>query len=194
MYLDKLSFNWAIMLIIRGFMKFIFISLSLMALSACADVPYKRKHWGGWTDIDKNCRNTRHEILVERSLGPVNYKDSKKCKVISGKWADFYYPTTYTEARKVDIDHVVPLYEAHKSGGQNWSREKKKLFANDKENLVITGSRMNKKKGAQTLVTWIPSSLEYACRYYERWMHVKKKYDLKISEEELKAVDTSKCH
>lgn len=176
-------------------MKFVLLFLLFVSTTACAQTtPYKRGQWlNRWGDTDKNCRNTRDEVLLARSLATVKFKNTKGCKVEFGKWADFYHNSFYTSAREVDIDHVVPLFEAHKSGGAEWSRDQKRTFANDIENLVITGKRTNRQKGANTLKTWLPVEAEYACRYYQQWMKIKKKYDLIISEDEVKSLDITKC-
>lgn len=172
-----------------------FLALTL-ALSACAgpEIPYKRKDWQArWADDDKNCRDTRAEILIERSLVPVTFTNHKKCRVRFGEWKDYYFPENLKDAKLIDIDHLVPLYEAHKSGGSHWSKEQRKKFANDPENLVITSRTTNRQKGANTLKTWLPLNFTYACRYYHQWMNIKKKYDLQITSEEVLALDASKC-
>ncbi|HLT22368.1 MAG TPA: DUF1524 domain-containing protein [Bacteriovoracaceae bacterium] len=168
----------------------------MLTLSACAqpDVTYKRKDWQSrWADDDKNCRDTRAEILIERSLVPVTFTNKKKCRVRFGEWKDYYYPEIIKDAKMIDIDHLVPLYEAHKSGGSSWSKLKRKEFANDPDNLVITSRTTNRQKGANTLKNWLPMNIKYACRYYYQWMSIKKKYELKISDEEINSLDLSKC-
>lgn len=172
------------------------IFLLVFSILSCAheENPYKRKEWQGrWQDVDKDCQNTRAEILIKRSLTEVTFTTPKKCTVATGKWDDYYYPEVHSLAKEVDIDHLVPLFEAHKSGGAQWSKEKKKAFANDEENLVITSKTTNRKKGAHTLKSWLPVSLSYACKYYKQWMLIKNKYQLKISVDEINAVDISKC-
>ncbi|HLW57617.1 MAG TPA: DUF1524 domain-containing protein [Bacteriovoracaceae bacterium] len=166
-----------------------------LSFSSCSSTEvYKRKEWHSrWIDEDKDCQNTRAEVLIERSLVPVTFTNKKKCTVKSGKWNDYYFPTVLTQAKDIDIDHLVPLYEAHKSGGAQWPKDKKVKFANDPENLVITHKVTNRKKGANTLKTWLPLHYEYACRYYHQWMYIKKKYDLKISSDEVNSLDISKC-
>ena len=99
----------------------------------------------------------------------------------TGRWNDFYYEEVHTIAKKVDIDHLVPLHHAHQSGGANWSSEKKKEFANDPQNLVITNASYNRQKGAKTPMEWMPVDRRYACRYMEQWFEVKKKYALVVS-------------
>lgn len=170
--------------------------LLIFSLSACAspEVTYKRKQWQSrWADDDRDCQNTRAEILIERSLGKVTFSGKKECVISSGKWKDYYYPGLLENAKEIDIDHLVPLYEAHKSGGAGWSKLKKKQFANDPENLVITSRTTNRKKGAHTLKSWLPVHFNYACRYYKQWMHIKNKYQLNISNDEINALDVSKC-
>lgn len=47
---------------------------------------YARSKFGhGWADKDKDCQNSRMEVLIEQSVSPVRYKSSKNCKVKSGK-------------------------------------------------------------------------------------------------------------
>ncbi len=45
-----------------------------------------------------------------------------------------YY--TQLSCDDVDIDHVVSLKDAHNSGGSSWDTQQKKVFANDRSNLV----------------------------------------------------------
>lgn len=169
--------------------------MALLSLMSCAGTTlYQRKDWQPrWADTDGDCQNTRAEILIQRSLKKVSFTNSKNCTVKTGKWDDYYYPAQHYHAQEVDIDHLVPLFEAHSSGGANWSKEKKRTFANDEDNLVITSKKTNRSKGANTLKTWLPIQIDYACKYYQQWMQIKKKYDLEISLEEVNALDVTKC-
>ena len=65
--------------------------------------------------------------------------------MVSGSWNDPYSGKTITDATKLDIDHMVPLKEAHQSGAANWSRERKRAYANDlddPERLVAVDLRL----------------------------------------------------
>ena len=48
----------------------------------------------------------------------------------------------------MDVDHIVPLKHAYSNGGSSWSREEKKRFANDYDNLLaVDGERNHKNNG-----------------------------------------------
>jgi hypothetical protein len=155
--------------------------------------PYNRKDWPHWSDFDKNCLNTRAEILKERSLLPVKF-NKKGCGVKAGKWEDYYYPEIHLKAKNVDVDHLIPLKHAHESGGGVWSREKKEKFANDPDNLVITNRTYNRQKGAKTIAQWLPVQKDYACKYIKDWFKIKKKYGLEIKSDEIDSAESTKCH
>lgn len=177
-------------------MKYLFLILLLVS---CAHHPsekvpskYNRKDWAHWSDFDKNCLNTRNEILKTRSLSPVTF-DRKGCRVIKGKWKDYYYPEVHVIAKIVDIDHLVPLKHAHDTGGEKWTALRKEAFANDPDNLVITNKSYNRKKGSKGIDSWLPVHKEYACKYIKDWLRIKKKYDLKLTVKEMNTVTTSAC-
>lgn len=153
---------------------------------------YDRRSWRHWVDEDEDCLNTRHETLKKRSLAPVKM-DNKGCRVLSGRWRDFYYDEILTDSSDIDIDHVVPLKHASDNGGLNWSKAKKERFANDPENLVITNLKYNRQKGAKSPAQWLPLGRKYACRYLGRWMRVKRKYGLEILAGEQESLKTLEC-
>ncbi len=59
-------------------------------------------------------------------------------------------------ASDLDIDHVVPLAHAHRTGGANWLRRQKRQFANDPGNLIAVDDRTNQEKGDKEPVRWKP--------------------------------------
>lgn len=88
-----------------------------------AGIPtYNRSDWGRWIDADHDCQDTRQEVLIRQSEVPVTFKTDKHCHVVSGKWTDPYTGEVITNASDLDIDHMVPLKEAHDSGGWQWTR------------------------------------------------------------------------
>jgi hypothetical protein len=139
---------------------------------------YDRSQWPHWIDADRNCRNTRHEILVRDSHIPVTFKTSRQCKVVAGQWGGTYTGKTLTKASQIDIDHVIPLKWAHGHGGDSWARDKKREFANDPENLAVSTKSANRQKGAKGVDDWMPGVGR--CDYAQRWRHLIDKYDLML--------------
>jgi len=156
---------------------------------------YSRKEFQHWIDLDGNCRNTRQELLIERSLAPVTFSISKKgkCTVKTGKWADFYFDETLERADQIDIDHIVPLKHAWDLGADSWDASKRRDFANDPDNIVITNLKYNRQKGAKTILEWHPIGRVYACKYMAKWLLVKERYKLLISKQELDNKKLLKC-
>ena len=153
---------------------------------------YQRSEWSHWSDPDKDCQNTRQEILISRSKAKVKL-NKKGCTVISGEWADYYYPEKHVLSKNVDIDHLIPLKHAHEVGGANWDKEKKERFANDPENLVITNKSYNRKKGAKTIAEWLLINKDRTCQYLQDWIRIKKKYHLILTKEEYETIRLSGC-
>ena len=157
---------------------------------------YDRKYFKHWIDSDKDCQDQRAEILISRSIGYIKFKESKSgrnCLVKSGLWNDFYYPEKHFLASDVDIDHIVPLKHAWESGASKWTASEREKFANDPENLVITNKSYNRKKGAQTPLTWVPLNKDYACKYLNKWFEIKKKYQLDITTAEFDQLEVLDC-
>ena len=86
---------------------------------------YNRDDWNHWIDENSDCQNTRHEVLIEESQETVTYTSDTFCSVSTGKWYGFYTGQYYYNASDLDIDHFIPLKNAHQSGGYNWSSAKK---------------------------------------------------------------------
>ena len=76
----------------------------LVTEDACGK--YERTAWKHWIDSDKDCQNTRHEVLFEESLEPVSFKTAKNCRVVSGAWLGAYSGNVFTDASQLDIDHL----------------------------------------------------------------------------------------
>jgi hypothetical protein len=94
----------------------------------------------------------------------------------------------------VDIDHVVSLSDAHKSGGFNWNPAQKKLFANDRNNHVSSCSSINRSKGSSSPKEFLANSSDERgkdykivrfCDYVQKYYSVKQKYGLSIEDNNL---------
>jgi hypothetical protein len=150
---------------------------------------YDRGDWLHWSDNDKDCQNTRHEILISTSKKPVEFKTEKGCKVAKGEWFDPYSGNTYFKSAELDLDHIVPLKFAHGHGADIWSRERKETFANDLDNLVLVQASLNRQKGAKGLDEWLPPNHSYRCEYIVRFNSVITKYELQLIPAEQRIVN-----
>ena len=130
-------------------------------------------------------------MLIAESISPVGFKTSKGCRVVSGSWDDPYSGKTIINATKLDIDHMVPLKEAHESGAANWSRERKRAYANDldyPDTLIAVDRRLNRQKGAKDPAEWLPPNPAYQAEYARAWVAVKLKWGLTADRRELMAL------
>ncbi|TDR05956.1 uncharacterized protein DUF1524 [Marinomonas communis] len=139
---------------------------------------YDRDHFGyGWNDDDKDCQNTRHELLISSSTIPVTFKDSKKCKVARGRWISMFTGDIITDASKLQIDHVVPLKWAWIHGANSWTRAKRVEFANDPINIIAVEGVLNGSKSDRGPDEWLPPKNQE--QYKARFQRVVLKYGLK---------------
>ena len=158
------------------------ISLIILATTALAECPpYDRKAWKHWIDEDKDCQNARHEVLIAESISTVAFKTEKGCRVVSGSWLGAYSGDVFTDASKLDIDHMVPLKEAHESGGHAWDVYRKRDYANDLSDpntLIAVDRSLNRQKGAGDPADWLPPNQAYQEEYARAWVAVKLKWGL----------------
>jgi len=137
--------------------------------------PYDRDLYGGWIDADGDCQDTRQEVLIAESLIPVQF-DSWGCDVVSGQWLDPYTGQTFTDPIDLDIDHFVPLAEAHRSGGSRWPPQLRRQFANDLSfpgSLIAVSASANRSKGDRDPADWLPPNQAFQCDYVRAWVIAK---------------------
>lgn len=156
-----------------------------------AEIPdYKRSYFSGWLDEDRDCQNTRQEVLIKESVIPVTM-DDEGCRVVAGFWVDPYTGRTTNDPRDLDIDHMVPLEEAWASGAHKWSKKKRVIYANDlsdPKHLVAVLAMSNRSKGAKDPANWMPSNVSYWEEYLNNWVDVKTRYGLSIDDDEARAI------
>ena len=160
-------------------------------LTPSSDSVFDRSLYHIWGDADRDCQNTRHEVLIAQSRIDVDF-DETGCKVIKGEWTDPYTDTLITNPGYLDIDHFIPLAEAHRSGGDVWAPVRRYCFANDlSENgmLIPVLSSANRSKGDRDPAHWLPENKSYHCQYVERWVALKKAWGLTIDSDEQKSIE-----
>lgn len=151
---------------------------------------YDRSAWLHWVDEDGDCQDTRQEVLIEESLIEPTL-DSRGCRVVAGRWRDEYTGTFYIDPSALDVDHRVPLANAHRSGGWAWDQQRKRAYANDlgdAEHLVAVSAAENRRKGDRGPEAWRPPFRENWCHYARTWRVIKQRWALIATAEEERAI------
>lgn len=168
------------------------MSLSLLASTSregagnLSQPGYARARFGaGWADVDGDCQDSRAEALIETSSTPVRFSDSRRCRVIAGRWVSPFTGQVIQNSADIDIDHVVPLRWAWEHGAALWTQEKREKFANDPRNLWPVELSLNRSKGARGPDDWLPPSGQ--CLYTARFVRIVRIFDLNLNEAEQSA-------
>ncbi|WP_111719427.1 cell wall-binding repeat-containing protein [Homoserinimonas sp. OAct 916] len=152
---------------------------------------YNRDLFKHWTDEDKDGCNTRQEVLIAESrTAPVMAPTG--CKVLSGQWLSWYDGQMLTDPSTLDIDHMVPLAEAWRSGAHAWTPAQREAFANDltlDASLAAVSASSNRSKGDKDPAKWMPSATTVKCQYVTDWMLVKYRWNLSIDPVEKTALN-----
>ncbi|WFE98783.1 HNH endonuclease family protein [Micromonospora sp. WMMD964] len=149
---------------------------------------YSRDLFPHWITVSGSC-NTREQVLKRDGTSVV--VDSS-CAATSGRWYSPYDGATWTAASDVDIDHVVPLAEAWRSGANSWTTSRRQSFANDlsRPQLIAVTDNVNQAKGDQDPSTWQPPLSSYRCTYSKMWITVKYNWGLTLQSSEKSALQS----
>ncbi|MFI5979886.1 DUF1524 domain-containing protein [Streptomyces sp. NPDC051555] len=149
---------------------------------------YSRDKFTHWIDQGSKC-DTR-ETVIKRDGKDVTLNTD--CKAASGTWRSLYDGVTITDAGKLDIDHMVPLAAAWRSGAAAWDPQRRKEFANDlvRPQLIAVSASSNRSKGDQTPDSWQPTDKSAWCQYGRAWTTVKSTYGLTVTEAEKQMLTT----
>ena len=113
-----------------------------------ANIPeYDRDEWRHWVDEDGDCQDARQEVLISESLMEVTYESDRQCRVATGRWWAPHLRHHLENPRHLDLDHHVPLKNAHLSGGWAWDEERKEEYANylgAENHLIAISARHNR--------------------------------------------------
>jgi hypothetical protein len=159
----------------------------LVIAPASSPVPYNRTDWGDWIDADHDCQDTRAEVLINQAQPGTITLSASGCSVTGGQWLDPYTNQLVTGPSNVDIDHMVPLGNAHRSGAWAWDATTKRAYYNDlvdTDHLLAVTDTVNQSKGDQGPETWKPPYTGDWCRYATDWATIKKKWSLTVTQPE----------
>ncbi len=146
---------------------------------------YSRDRFPHWRTTVDSC-NVRDSIL-ERDGTEIRRRG---CNVTGGRWFSVYDGKVLTRDEDVDIDHMVPLANAWRSGADKWTEEQRTEFANDltRPQLMAVSASSNRSKGDQDPSQWKPPQKSYHCEYARRWVTVKSFWKLTVTEREKSAL------
>lgn len=146
---------------------------------------YSRERFPHWRDAGRNC-DVRDTVLKRDGK---NIKLSG-CNVVGGRWVSAYDGRTFSDPSDVDIDHMVPLANAWRSGADKWNDDRRGDFANDltRPQLRAVSATSNRAKGDQDPSQWKPANRDFWCEYAADWIAVKHFWRLRITAAEKAAL------
>lgn len=153
----------------------------------------KFRHWNAGL-LSDGC-DTRAEVLKSEAVTAPEQK--AKCVLSGGLWYSAYDDLYLDSARKLDVDHLVPLAEAWDSGASGWSAKERESYANDQDDpraLIAVSASSNRAKSDRDPADWLPTE-GYRCQYVSDWVADKTRYRLSVdvSEEAALSETLSRC-
>ena len=116
------------------------------------------------------------------------------CLVLSGTLHDPYTGKTIDFIRgpgtssAVQIDHVVALSNAWKTGAFQLDKTTRRAISQDELNLLAVDGPANQQKSDQDASEWLPPNVAFRCQYVARQISVKFKYVLWVTSAEKSAM------
>lgn len=147
---------------------------------------YSRDLFPHWITVSGTC-DTRDEVLKRDGTGVTV---DAQCESTAGRWYSVYDATYVEDDSAIDIDHIVPLAEAWKSGANGWTTAKRQQFANDRSiaQLIAVSASSNRSKGDRDPSEWKPTNTNVHCIYAREWIWVKYTYGLSLQSAEKTAL------
>jgi Protein of unknown function (DUF1524) len=160
---------------------------------------YNRDRFGpAWSDDvsvpgGHNGCDTRNDVLHARLVRITVKPGTHNCIVLSGTLLDPYTGHSLSfhrdqNAAAVQIDHIVPLAEAWRSGAARWTTDQRRNLANDPAELAPVDGRANESKGDSGPDSWRPPNRGAWCWYATTYINVKSQYHLSVQQSEKDAL------
>ncbi|KQX72199.1 HNH endonuclease family protein [Streptomyces sp. Root1310] len=164
-------------------------ALAALTVQGESRTGYERTKFRHWTDADRDSCNTRAEVLLAEAV--TDPEVGPNCTLTGGSWYSPYDDQYFDAARKLDVDHLVPLAEAWDSGASAWTAKEREYYANDLDDaraLIAVSATSNRSKSDQDPSTWLPPYAGYWCQYVTDWIADKTRYGLTIDPAEQAAL------
>ncbi|HEX5403056.1 MAG TPA: HNH endonuclease family protein [Pseudonocardiaceae bacterium] len=149
---------------------------------------YARDKFPTWINIEGNC-DAREEVLKRDGVG---ITVGTNCQPTAGHWVSPYNGVTITVSSKVQIDHIVPLGDAWRTGASSWTTAQRQAFANDLSDpqLLAVDASDNESKGDRSPDQWMPPSEAFWCTYAKMYTHIKFVFGLTVTSAERSALSS----
>jgi len=148
------------------------------------DAGYDRGLFVHWVDADGDGCDTRCEVLAAE-------RRTDLPGLPGGGWLSSYDGQTTGDPSQLDIDHVVALAEAWRSGASGWDPGRMEAFANDLDDpgaLVAVTGASNRSKGDADPASWRPSDPGDWCAFATDWTATKVRWGLTADPAEVAAL------
>lgn len=154
----------------------------------------------------KGCDAREITLIRDAIDGSVQWGDD--CSVKSGSWYDSYTGKTINDPSQLDIEHIVALQDAWKTGASEWSPEKRESFAQNPLVLAAVDKSENRAKGSAApkfefeedgsvkldeksnpIVAedgWVPENRDEWSSYAQRYISIKSNYGLSLEDENVR--------
>jgi hypothetical protein len=153
---------------------------------------YSRSAWSHWDDINGTGCNAREDVLKAQVIGfaQMDPYDTSRCTIIEGDWYSAYDGVLYSGSpSELDIDHIVALSAAWRSGASTWNAAQRQAFANDPRNLIAVTASSNRSKSDDDVGDWRPIRAAW-CATAAAIVQVKAIYGLSVDPGEHDALVT----
>jgi hypothetical protein len=149
---------------------------------------YSRAAFHHWITT-QDCTARQHVLFRQDAK-----RNADGCKARYGYWRSVYDGLVFTNSSLLDVDHMVPLAEAWRSGaGRSWDASTRERYANDlafRPTLIAVSAASNRSKGDKDPSEWAPPLASYGCRYAVNWIAVKYRWHLAVDPAERAALAT----
>lgn len=170
------------------------LALSAFLLSglAFASPAYHRPRWG---HPEHTCRDTRALVLAKQCRS-VTW-DARGCHVSAAVCLDIYSGAevaTDTAPTALQVDHLFSAHRAFEA--RAWAPREFERFFNDRDNLIVTRSKTNDRKGDKGPDGWCPALPDARRLVAVRYRRTATRWRLPISPAEevgLKAWERGLC-
>lgn len=154
-----------------------------------ADYDRKRDYGDGWASTGDGC-DVRDQVML-RDM-PDHQLREDGCSVATGVLDDPYTGTTIDfefgrepgKSDAVQIDHLIPLSEAHDSGAADWTQQEREAFAQNTANLLAVDGPANNDKSDKDAAEWLPENDAYQCQYIAGQIEIKAAHGLSVDQAE----------